>query len=67
MSNVEMRPPLRPPLFYLLAKINEELGDTAKAVENYERFLDLWKDADPSLSEVDEARQRLSRLENAPD
>jgi len=48
--------------FYTLGKINEELGDTALAIENYEKFLDLWKDADPGIAEVEDARQRLSRL-----
>ncbi len=33
--------------FYMLGKIHEQQGNTAKAIENYEKFLDLWKDADP--------------------
>jgi tetratricopeptide (TPR) repeat protein len=48
--------------FYMLGKINEELGDRAKAIENYERFLDLWKDADPGIAEVEDARKRLAGL-----
>jgi tetratricopeptide (TPR) repeat protein len=48
--------------FYMLGKINEELGDTAQAIESYKKFLDLWKDADPGFPEVDDARQRLARL-----
>jgi cytochrome c-type biogenesis protein CcmH/NrfG len=45
----------------MLGKIHEEQGETAKAIELYEKFLDLWKDADPGIAEVDDARERLIR------
>jgi tetratricopeptide (TPR) repeat protein len=48
--------------FYMLGRICEQQGDTAKAVEHYEKFLDLWKDADPGIAEVDDARKRLVGL-----
>jgi tetratricopeptide (TPR) repeat protein len=48
--------------FYMLGKIYEEQGDTAKAVEHYEKFLDLWKDADPGIAEVTDAWKRLAGL-----
>ena len=48
--------------FYMLGRIYEEQGDTAKAIEHYEKFLELWKDADPGLPEVDDARSRLSKI-----
>ena len=48
--------------FYMLGKICEQQGNTAKAVEHYEKFLTLWKDADPGLPEVDDARKRLVGL-----
>ena len=48
--------------FYMLGKIYEEQDDAAKAIENYEKFLDLWKDADPGIAEVDDARKRLTGL-----
>ncbi|MGM0467086.1 MAG: tetratricopeptide repeat protein, partial [Acidobacteriota bacterium] len=44
---------------YWLGRIYEDLGQTDKAAEYYEKFLDLWKDADPSFSEVEDARKRL--------
>jgi len=37
-------------------------GNKDKAIEHYEKFLDLWKDADPGIAEVEDARNRLVRL-----
>ncbi len=48
--------------FYMLGKIHEQQGDISKATELYENFLDLWKNADPGLAEVEDARKRLAGL-----
>jgi tetratricopeptide (TPR) repeat protein len=48
--------------FYMLGKIHEQKGNTTKAIENYEKFLDLWKDADPGIVEVEDARKMLAGL-----
>ena len=48
--------------FYMLGKIHEQQGDIAKAIEHYEKFLNLWKYADPGIAEVDDARKRLAGL-----
>ena len=48
--------------FYMLGRIFEQKADKIKARENYGRFLDLWKDADPGLPEVDDAMARLAGL-----
>jgi serine/threonine protein kinase/Tfp pilus assembly protein PilF len=48
--------------FYMVGKIAEQQRDKVRARENYGKFLDLWKDADPGLSEVDDARKRLAGL-----
>jgi tetratricopeptide (TPR) repeat protein len=50
--------------FYMLGKIYEQQGDTAKAIEHYETFLDLWKDADPGIAEVDDTRERLAEIKS---
>lgn len=33
--------------FYMLGKIYEQQDNTALAIEHYQKFLDLWEDADP--------------------
>jgi tetratricopeptide (TPR) repeat protein len=48
--------------FYMLGKIYEEMGWKGKAIEKYEKFLELWKNADPGLPEVDDARSHLASL-----
>jgi len=40
----------------------ERLGD--KAIENYEKFLSLWKDADLGLSEIEDAKKKLAGLKS---
>ena len=41
----------------------EEKGDKAKALENYSRFVDLWKEADPVLQPaVREVKARMAKL-----
>ncbi len=50
--------------FYMLGKIYEQQNNQARAIENYEKFLDLWKDADPGLPEVEDASKRLAGLGN---
>ena len=34
----------------------------AKAIGYYEKFLTLWKDADPGIAEVEDAKKRLANL-----
>jgi tetratricopeptide (TPR) repeat protein len=55
--------PLRAPAELRQAAIHERLGHRADAVRHYERFLALWRDADPALrATADSARRRLAAL-----
>ncbi len=50
--------------FYMLGIIYEQQGNRSKAIENYEKFLDLWKNADPGFPEVEDAKKRLAGLKS---
>jgi len=54
--------------FYMLGKIYEQKGWKGKALEHYEKFLDLWKDADSGLPEVrtltEDAKKSLTGLKS---
>ncbi len=54
---------LEPRYVLELARLLQQSGDAAAARAEYQRFLDLWKHADPDLPEVAEARRRVSSSE----
>ena len=50
---------------FRLAQVYEKLGDTDRARHWYEQFTEDWKDADPDIPELIEARERLEELKAA--
>ncbi|MDI6766669.1 MAG: FlgO family outer membrane protein [Bacteroidota bacterium] len=48
--------------YYLLGLAYEKSGWNNKAIEKYEEFLDIWKNADPGIEEVEDAKERLKKL-----
>jgi hypothetical protein len=53
-----------PKNYYELAILYEMKGSKTKAIRLYEKFLGLWKDADPGIAEVEDARKRLVGLKS---
>ncbi len=46
-----------------LGELYEERGENQKAVEYYNEFVELWKEADPELQpQVEDVRGRMARL-----
>lgn len=50
--------------YYYLGIAYERSNWPGKAIEMYEEFLDIWKNADPGIEEIEDARVRLQRLKN---
>jgi tetratricopeptide (TPR) repeat protein/predicted Ser/Thr protein kinase len=51
-----------PMAYYLLGLAYEKSGGKDKAIEKYKEFLDIWKNADPGIPEVADAKERLKKL-----
>ncbi len=49
---------------YYLGKAYEQKGEREKAIESYESFLNIWKDADPDLVALVDAKRRLTKLKS---
>jgi tetratricopeptide (TPR) repeat protein len=53
---------IHPTYYFRLAKLYEEKGKLNKAIENYQKFLEIWKNADNELPEIVKAKNRLHNL-----
>ncbi len=62
LDNTGYRSIYYPKSFNLLGEIYEKKGDKQRAIENTKKFLALWKDADPDLPDLIDAKERLARL-----
>jgi hypothetical protein len=54
--------PFDPELHYELSLLYFDMKDKKRALENLNIALGVWKDADPGLPEVEDARKRLAGL-----
>jgi len=52
-------------VYYDLGKVYEQSGWNDQAITQYETFLDIWKNADPGIPEVEDAQKRLEKLRNS--
>ena len=48
--------------FYWLGKICQQKGWEGKAIDHYQKFLQLWEEADPGLAETADAKKQLDML-----
>jgi tetratricopeptide (TPR) repeat protein len=62
--STEERCLIHPKYHYRLAKLYEQKGWKGKAIEHYEKFLSFWKDADPGIAKVEDARERVAGLKD---
>ena len=62
-SDIDEEPMLLGGTFKRLGELYDAKGDTTRAESYYQRFVDLWKDAEPELQpKVRRARERIAEL-----
>jgi len=57
------RTPGRPKAIYGIARAAEARGDNTTARQRYEEFLKIWKDADPDISILKQAKAEYAKLQ----
>ena len=56
-----------PPALRRLGELHQSLGHRDAAIDYFQRFVELWSDADPELQpQVQQARERLAVLVREP-
>ena len=48
---------------YWLGVAYEQQGNKEKAINEYKKFMDIWKDADFNSPEMKDAKTRVAKLE----
>ena len=51
---------------YRLGCLNQKKGFPAEAASHFEKFLELWKNADPGLPEIVDAKKQVALLKKGP-
>ncbi|MCP4706875.1 MAG: protein kinase [candidate division Zixibacteria bacterium] len=64
-SNRSAFPGLSVLAHYYLGQAYEETGRYDEAIEQYETFLDIWKNADDGIEAIDDAKERLAKLKSS--
>jgi serine/threonine protein kinase/Tfp pilus assembly protein PilF len=54
---------IHPKYHVRLAELYEQKGLKDRAIDSYRKFLKIWKNADPEIAEVVEAKKRLAALQ----
>ena len=64
--SIDVVTPKIAPAWRRLGELLEAKGDKQQAIEAYERFIELWRDADPDLQSIVRAvSERVARLRRA--
>ena len=61
-TGLGLRAMFYPKSIYLLAKVYEQMGKRRLAINNYTKFLEMWKNADEDLPDLIDAKARLAKL-----
>ena len=50
---------------YWLGVAYQQTGEKEKAIKEYEKFLEIWKEADPGIAEIETAKKNLAELKKS--